>query len=89
MSATASVNEFGSENPGVGVVEDRREVDEITIVDDLQVTDDLELGNDGIVATAVVPDEVIDGFKDPLVPFLFLGMVTLAAIVALAAFLAL
>ena len=80
----------------ISVVDAELAIDEITIIDDdIEVIEDSrgttstsEHGQDAL-APQLVTDEVRDGFQDPIMPFVILGMLTLIAILVVAATLAL
>lgn len=95
MSAGVSVNDLGGERArDVGTLPATSR-DKVSIFDGIEVIDDPVVENVAngepapTVASPVVADDVLDGFRDPIMPFVILGIVSLITIVAVAALLVL
>ncbi len=108
MSASVSVDDFGSEgtateNITAAPLDDQLAaadlvpgVEDITVIDDgIELVDDapaVDTATETPIAdasTATVGDDVLDGFQDPIMPFVIVGILSLIAIVVFAAMLAL
>ena len=66
-------------------------VDDVQIVDDIQIIDETSLVAEPVSDVAkplVADDEVLDGFRDPVMPFVILGVISLITILVVAAMLA-
>lgn len=97
MSASARVDGLSPEDGLSSHTMRVRVSDDIAIVDN-HVLDDVVLdvtGNQAFVAPATAAaaaradDEVLDGFRDPVMPVVILGLISFLALVAIAAMLAL
>lgn len=103
MSASVTFDSFGSEEPkstGTRAVSDPIVVvDDLTVVEELVgdditiIDDDIEIIEDPVPTPAAsaspVADEPPSGIHDPIMPLVVLGVITLIAMLALAATLAL
>ncbi len=78
------------------VVDDIR-TDDIVVVDDVQIVDDIQIIDEtspvaepatDVANPLVADDEVLDGFRDPVMPFVILGIISLITILVVAAMLA-
>ena len=91
MSATASVDSYGANEGLTSRTPDALAVDDIAILDSGVVNDVvLDVRTDeAFVAPATAPAEVLEGWRDPVMPVVILGMISFLALVAIAAMLAL
>ena len=93
MSASVSVNDFRGDEPQAGNTLEAPLEDQISVVENVVVVDDIVIETQDLApdeaARPVAADEVLDGFQDPIMPFVIFGILSLIAIVVVAAMLAL
>ena len=102
MSASVTVDSFGSDEPkatgtlatpdGIAVVDELTVIDEFAGDDITIIDDDIEIIDEPSPAPAkasVAADEPPSGLQDPIMPLVILGMITLIAMLVLAAMLSL